>query len=124
VSAKKIGAGHAAAMFRKGSTEIAQFLPAFNNAGTSITEDPGVFLNQTPGEIAQARGKDGNGPDQESPKLTLNDLRAAAGVEKSVEKATEMTPEKMTLNDLRASAAANAEKSKEHEHDHDLEVER
>ncbi len=63
----KIGAGHFTGMARKGLSELGEYLPAFNQAGTHVVEDIGVWPNQTQGEIAQARGM-----------LTLADLRAYA----------------------------------------------
>jgi hypothetical protein len=73
----KVGATHAQGMFRKGLTELAQFLPAFNNAGSQIQEDAAVWPNVTPGEIAQARKGPHEGPEQESPvgSMTLQGLR-------------------------------------------------
>lgn len=47
---KKIGAGHAAGMFRQGLKEIAQVLPAFPN-GQHIVEEPGVAGNLVPQEV-------------------------------------------------------------------------
>ncbi len=61
----KIGTGHLMGMLRKGLTELGQYLPAFNQAGTQITEDAAIWPNQTQGEIAESRGS-----------LTLADLRS------------------------------------------------
>lgn len=52
----KIGAGHAGGMFRKGMTELGQYLPAFNSAGTHTVEDQGVWPNRTQAEIGNKRG--------------------------------------------------------------------
>jgi hypothetical protein len=77
---RKLGSTHAMGMFRKGLSELAQYLPAFNNAGTQVIEDIAIWPNQTQGEIAQARGGPGAGPNQESSngKLTLDELRGYA----------------------------------------------
>lgn len=75
-----IGTTHLMGMLRKGLSEIAQYLPAFNQAGMQTIEDVAIWPNQTQGEIAQARGGPGSGPEQEAPqqKMTLDDLRAYA----------------------------------------------
>jgi hypothetical protein len=67
----KIGAGHFAAMMRKGLSELAQYLMAFNQAGTHVIEDAGVWPNQTQGEIASAR-------EGSATVVSLADLRAHA----------------------------------------------
>jgi len=67
MSESKIGAGHAMGMLRKGLTEIGEYLPAFNQAGTHTTEDIAIWPNKTQGEIAQSRGG-----------LTLAELREYA----------------------------------------------
>lgn len=122
----KIGAGHTTGMLRKGLTELAQYLPAFNTAGQSITEDQAVWPNQTPGEIANMRSGNGNGPEQElAGKLSLGDLRAAA--EPDMKPAAPAQEQKMSLDDLRAHAderAKQAEQSMEHTQEHDKGMER
>jgi hypothetical protein len=50
----KIGAGHFQAWLRQGFKEVAQVLPAFNQ-GQHIVEEPGLFGNLTPGEIAKGK---------------------------------------------------------------------
>lgn len=87
MSDSKIGATYLAGMARKGLTELAQYLPAFNHAGTQTIEDIAIWPNQTQGEIAEARGGPGAGPEQESPSntLTLADLRAYAGQQAETE---------------------------------------
>jgi hypothetical protein len=57
VARPKIGAGHLEGMIRQGHKEIAQILPAFNN-GQHIVEEPGIFGNLTPGEVADGKEKD------------------------------------------------------------------
>jgi hypothetical protein len=68
----KIGAGHASAMLRLGLKELRN---AANPSRESVADSElGLVGTQTQGEIAQARGGAGQGPEQES-KLTLSDLR-------------------------------------------------
>ncbi len=57
VAQPKIGAGHIEGMMRQGAKELAQFLPAFNN-GQHIVEEPGIFGNLTPGEVAKGKEDD------------------------------------------------------------------
>ena len=71
MSKAKIGATQVPGMARKGLSEIAQYLPAFNHAGTQSVEDIAIWPNQTQGEIAQARGGPGKGPEQEAADGTL-----------------------------------------------------
>jgi hypothetical protein len=105
----KIGDGHATGMARKGLSELAQYLPAFNTAGQGISEDQAIWPNQTPGEIANMRGDNGNGPEQESPKLSLADMRG--GVEASTQAAE--PEQKMSLDELRAQAADRAKEAEQ-----------
>jgi hypothetical protein len=73
---RKIGEGHAAAMFRLGLKELRN---AFNPSRESVADQEiGVYGTLTQGEIADARGGPGNGPEQESrvDNLSLDDLRA------------------------------------------------
>jgi hypothetical protein len=74
MSKKKIGAGHAEAMLRLGLKELRN---AANPSRESVADNEvGLFCTLTQGEIAEARGGPGNGPEQESPgKLSLDDLR-------------------------------------------------
>src|ERR1700692_1442960 len=75
---RKIGDGHAAAMARLGLKEL-------RNAATPSREsvadnEIGLYGTQTQGEIAEARGGPGSGPEQESsskPSL-LDELRKDA----------------------------------------------
>ena len=54
----KIGAGHLDGMLRKGFKELgAGLIPAFPGHAPVI-EESGVFGNLTPGEIADAKGKE------------------------------------------------------------------
>ena len=66
----KIGAGHAGGMFRKGMTELGQYLPAFNSAGTHTVEDAAIWPNRTPGEIAQGRNADVPKAEEEPPQAS------------------------------------------------------
>jgi hypothetical protein len=75
MSKKKIGAGHAAAMWRLGLKELRN---AANPSRESVADSEiGVYGTQTQGEIAAARDGPRTGPEQESPdkKLSLDDLR-------------------------------------------------
>jgi hypothetical protein len=73
---RKIGEGHAAAMFRLGLKELRN---ALNPSRESVADQEiGLVGTLTQGEIADARGGPGQGPEQESRgnKLSLDDLRA------------------------------------------------
>ncbi len=75
---RKIGEGHAAAMFRLGLRELRN---AINPSRESVADhEIGVFETQTQGEIADARGGPGQGPEQESRggTMSLDALRASA----------------------------------------------
>ena len=70
----KIGEGHLAAMGRLGLKELRN---ALNPSKESVADtEMGLVGTATQGEIADARGGPGSGPEQES--MTLNDLRSAA----------------------------------------------
>jgi hypothetical protein len=76
--ARKIGEGHLAAMGRLGLKELRN---ALTPSRESVADNEiGVFGTQTQGEIADARGGPGHGPEQESRSapLSLDDLRAYA----------------------------------------------
>jgi hypothetical protein len=77
MSKKKIGAGHAEAMLRLGLKELRN---AANPSRESVADaEIGLYGTQTQGEIAEARGGPGDGPEQESNKKTsLEDLRKEA----------------------------------------------
>jgi hypothetical protein len=78
MSESKIGAGHAAAMARLGLKELRN---AFNPSRESVADSEiGLYGTLTQGEIAQARGGPGQGPEQEAAdgKLSLEDLKAYA----------------------------------------------
>jgi hypothetical protein len=78
MSEKKIGAGHAEAMFRLGLRELRN---AANPSRESVADtEMGLYGTQTQGEIAEARGGPGQGPEQESSDktLSLDDLRQEA----------------------------------------------
>jgi hypothetical protein len=77
MSERKIGAGHLEAMGRLGLKELRN---AFNPSRESAADNEiGVFGSSTQGEIAEARGGPGQGPEQESSKtMSLEDLRKDA----------------------------------------------
>lgn len=62
----KIGTGHLMGMFRKGFVELGEYVQPSHQGGIHSVEDPGIWPNQTQGEVADGR------------KLTLDDLRAYA----------------------------------------------
>jgi hypothetical protein len=73
---RKIGEGHAGAMLRLGLKELRN---ALNPSRESVADQEiGVYGTLTQGEIADARGGPGQGPEQETRgnKLSLDDLRA------------------------------------------------
>src|SRR5580658_948192 len=72
---RPIGAGHAAAMLRLGLKELRN---AANPSRESVADaEIGLYGTATQGEIAEARGGPGQGPEQESADqpLSLDDLR-------------------------------------------------
>jgi hypothetical protein len=75
--ARKIGEGHVAAMARLGLKELRN---ALNPSRESVADNEiGVFGTLTQGEIADARGGPGQGPEQESTgTVSLDDVRAYA----------------------------------------------
>jgi hypothetical protein len=77
MSKKKIGAGHFSAMGRLGLKELRN---AVNPSRESISDaEIGLYGTQTQGEIAEARGGPGSGPEQEgSNKKSMEDLRKDA----------------------------------------------
>jgi hypothetical protein len=77
MSNRKIGSGHAEAMARLGLKELRN---AFNPSRESAADSEiGLYGTQTQGEIAEARGSPGQGPEQESADtLSLDDLRKDA----------------------------------------------
>jgi hypothetical protein len=76
MSKPKIGQGHAAAMFRLGLKELRN---AANPSKESVADtEIGLYGSYTQGEIAQARAGPGSGPEQESKKMSLDDLREFA----------------------------------------------
>lgn len=75
---RKIGEGHAGAMFRLGLKELRN---AINPSRESVADQEiGVFGTLTQGEIADARGGPGQGQEQESQprNVSLDDVRAYA----------------------------------------------
>jgi hypothetical protein len=75
---RKIGEGHVSAMGRLGLKELRN---ALNPSRESVADNEiGLYGTLTQGEIADARGGPGQGPEQESPRatLSLDDLRAYA----------------------------------------------
>jgi hypothetical protein len=78
MSERKIGDGHAAAMARLGLKELRN---AVNPSRESVADNEiGLYGTATQGEIAEARGGPGQGPEQEAPDkpLSLDDLRQEA----------------------------------------------
>ena|SRR5581483_12487854 len=78
MSERKIGAGHADAMFRLGLKELRN---AANPSRESVADNEiGLYGSQTQGEIAASRGGPGYGREQESSSETLSlaDLRKDA----------------------------------------------
>ena len=75
---RKIGEGHAGAMFRLGLKELRN---ALNPSRESVADQEiGLYGTETQGEIAKARSGPGEGPEQESAGKTvsLDDVRAYA----------------------------------------------
>jgi flagellar biosynthesis/type III secretory pathway protein FliH len=75
---QKIGEGHVAAMARLGLKELRN---ALNPSRESVADSEiGLVGTLTQGEIAEARGGPGHGPEQESPgrTISLDDLRGYA----------------------------------------------
>ena len=75
---RKIGEGHLAAMARLGLKELRN---AVNPSRESVADtEVGLYGSLTQGEIAQARGGPGQGPEQEATggKLTMEELRGYA----------------------------------------------
>jgi hypothetical protein len=71
---RKIGEGHADAMLRLGLKELRNLA---NPSRESVADQEiGLYGTATQGEIAEARGGPGTGPEQES--MSLNDLRTYA----------------------------------------------
>src|SRR5271168_1633874 len=69
---RKIGEGHLSAMARLGLKELRN---ALNPSRESVADaEVGLYGTATQGEIAEARGGPGQGPEQEA--LGLDDLRA------------------------------------------------
>jgi len=52
-----VGTGHGEAWMRQGGKELSQFLVAFPQ-GQHVVEEPGLFGNLTPGEIAKGKEND------------------------------------------------------------------
>ncbi len=70
MSERKIGAGHVEAMLRLGLKELRN---AANPSRESVADtEIGLYGTQTQGEIAEARGGPGHGPEEESPDKTLS----------------------------------------------------
>src|SRR5580704_17973274 len=75
---RKIGEGHASAMFRLGLRELRN--AAYPSRESVADTEVGLYGSLTQGEIAQARGGAGQGTDQETShlKMTLEELRGYA----------------------------------------------
>lgn len=73
---RKLGEGHVSAMARLGLKELRN---AFNPSRESVSDQEiGLYGSLTQGEIAQARGSTGLGPEQEGTSFSLDDLRSYA----------------------------------------------
>ncbi len=68
----EVGKGHAAAMGRLGLAELRQ-AASFGAGSIEQPTPPGIFGAPTQGEIAEARGGPGSGPEQER-KKSIADL--------------------------------------------------
>lgn len=78
MSQRKFGDGHLAAMLRLGLKELRN---ALNPSRESVADtEIGLYGTATQGEIAEARGGPGQGPEQEATDstLSLDDLRKRA----------------------------------------------
>jgi hypothetical protein len=75
---RKIGEGHAAAMFRLGLKELRNAINP--SRGSVADQELGLFGTETQGEIADARDGPGKGFNQESrtANVSLDDVRAYA----------------------------------------------
>lgn len=84
----KIGEGHLEAMARLGLKELRN---AVNPSRESVADtEIGLFGTLTQGEIAEARGGPGHGPEQE---LTIESMRAEIGKERAQEQQLERQQE-------------------------------
>ena len=90
MSQRKIGDGHGAAMLRLGLKELRNALnPSRESAADA---EIGLYGTQTQGEIAEARGGPGQGPEQESDNsLSLDKLRGDAEWRRRVDTAARAT---------------------------------
>jgi hypothetical protein len=98
-------------MWRLGLKELRN---AANPSRESVADtEIGLYGTLTQGEIAQSRGSPGDGPEQESPRLTLDDLRGGqAEAGKPTAGLTNEGPEqKLTLDELRGHAAERAKEA-------------
>jgi len=96
---RKIGEGHAAAMFRLGLKELRN---AVNPSRESVADSEiGLYGSATQGEIAQARAADtGYGPEEEAPqKMTLDELRSDAN-QKTQEAERDVEPNRDKDHDI------------------------
>lgn len=97
--ARKIGTGHASAMLRLGLKELRN---AVNPSRDSVADSEiGLYGTQTQGEIAQARGGAGAGPEQEG-QLTVADLRSAAQEQPGQEQSGQERPGQERANQAHA----------------------
>ncbi|CAN5478231.1 hypothetical protein BH10PLA2_BH10PLA2_20490 [soil metagenome] len=103
MSGRKIGAGHAGAMLRLGLKELRN---AANPSRESVADSEiGLYGTSTQGEIADARGGPGSGPDQESRKTPSLEAAGVAQEPKSYSQNAIDVP--LTLNELRGYAKTN-----------------
>ncbi len=68
---RKIGAGHASAMFRQGLRELRGAV--YPDSNIAQQTEYGVFGTETPGEVAQARRGDGRELGEEADRSVLAD---------------------------------------------------
>lgn len=81
--AKKIGEGHLSAMARLGLKELRNAMNPSRKSAADV--EMGLYGTATQGEIAEARGGAGQGPEQESPgSMSLDDLRVCEGATHTV----------------------------------------
>ena len=88
MSGRKIGEGHAGAMFRQGLRELRGTLYPESNVAQQT--EYGMFGTETPGEVAEARKGDGREFGEEAKKSVLADRVHAASARTQDSKPMEM----------------------------------
>ena len=71
----KIGAGHAAAMFRQGLSELRAAI--YPDSNVAQPAQYGLYGTRTPGEVAEARRAEERDPDEEPQSILGERLNAA-----------------------------------------------